>query len=242
MRLLQGMKIAVLAAWAGFFGWLITGGQRQLGRLLHPSLWWLVGCATIVLVLFLTVNLRRRLPSQEGSFWHRWPALLVLLVPLLYFIPAQQGRFDAATLEKRAIQTQSGFVPHDIDTESQTGDDYPPPLPPKKAATDTPLTKLAATPEEYLGKEVEIVCKTFVNARLPADLFMCYRYQITCCAADAMPVFVFVKHPEAKAVKNDQWIRAKGPFSLIENKKITVPSITTEAVEYIDEPPFPFLF
>lgn len=243
MRLLQGMKIAVLVAWIGFFGWLITWGQNHLGRLLHPSLWWLVGSATIVLLLFLAVNLRRQLPSnQAGSFWHRWPALLILLVPLLYFIPAQQGRFDAATLEKRAIHTQSGFIPHDISQETQPDDDYPPPLPPKKAATDIPLTKLATAPEEYLGKEVEIVCKTFVDARLPAELFMCYRYLITCCAADAMPVFVFVKHPEAKAIKNDQWIRAKGVFSLIENEKITVPSIATEAVEYIEEPPFPYLF
>lgn len=238
MRLLQGMHIAVLAAWAGFFGWLVSLGQSHLGRLLHPSLWWLAGSATVVLALFLAVNLWRRLPAPSGGSWHKWPGLLILLVPLLYFIPARQGQFDATTLEKRAIRTDSGFIPHDLGT----GDAYPPPLPPKKAATDIPLTRLAMEPEKYLGQEVEIVCRSFVDKRLPDDLFMCYRYLITCCAADALPVFVFVKYPQARDVRNDQWIRAKGIFSLIENDKITVPSIQTEAVHSVDEPPFPYLF
>ncbi len=244
MRALQLMKIGILAAWTAFFGWLVSLGQNQLGRLLHPSLWWLVGAATVVLLLFLAVNLRRQLPlADQGKGWLKWPALLILLVPLLYFITARNGRFDAATLAKRAIQTPSGFVPQSINTGA--GDDdsgYPPLLPPKKTAADIPLTRLSREPENYEGKEVEIVCKTFVDQRLPDDLFMCYRYLITCCAADALPVFVFVKYPEARSIKNDQWIRAKGPFSRIENASITVPSIQTEMVEYIPEPPFPFIF
>lgn len=243
MRTLQLMKIVVLAAWAVFFGWLVSWGQDVLGRLLHPSLWWLAGSATIVLTLLLAVNLRRDLPrSQEAASWHKWPGFLILLVPLLYFIPARQGQFDAATLERRAIQTSSGFIPHELSKGAQTDDGYPPPLPPKKAATDIPLNKLAMEPEKFIGREVEIVCRTFVDKRLPEDLFMCYRYLITCCAADALPVFVFVRYPEAGTIKNDQWIEAKGVFSLIENEKITVPSIQTESVRYVEEPPFPYLF
>jgi putative membrane protein len=244
MRVLQIVKIIILAAWAAFFGWLATFGQQQLGRLLHPSLWWLVGAATVVLILFLAVNLCRQLPAaHQGDGWLKWPALLILLVPLLYFIPAQSGRFGAETLAKRGIQTTAGFIPQAVNTKAEDDDNgYPPPLPPRKADTDIPLPKLAMNPENYEGQEVEIVCKTFVDERLPSDLFMCYRYLITCCAADAMPVFVFVKYPEARSVKNDQWIRAKGAFSRIENAQIMVPSIQTEKVEYIDEPPFPYLF
>jgi len=245
MRVLQIVKIIILAAWTAFFGWLATFGQQQLGRLLHPSLWWLVGAATVVLILFLAVNLCRQLPAaHQGDGWLKWPSLLILLVPLLYFIPAQSGRFGAETLAKRGIQTTAGFIPQAVNSEDEESDDngYPPPLPARKADTDTPLTRLSMEPQNYEGKEVEIVCQTFVDERLPADLFMCYRYLISCCAADAMPVFVFVKYAEARSVKNDQWIRAKGAFSRIENAQIMVPSIQTENVEYIDEPPFPYLF
>ncbi|KAF0189835.1 MAG: hypothetical protein FD168_133 [Desulfobulbaceae bacterium] len=245
MRVLQIVKIIILAAWAAFFGWLVTFGQQQLGRLLHPSLWWLVGAATVVLILFLAVNLCRQLPAaQQGDGWLKWPALLILLVPLLYFIPAQSSRFGAETLAKRGIQTTAGFIPQAVNSEAEESDDkgYPPPLPARKANTDTPLTRLSMEPQNYEGKEVEIVCQTFVDERLPADLFMCYRYLISCCAADALPVFVFVKYPEARSIKSDQWIRAKGAFSRIENAQIMVPSIQTEKVEYIDEPPFPYLF
>lgn len=243
MRALQISKIVILAEWALFFGWLVTYGQSSLGRLLHPNLWWLVICATVILVLFLAVNLRRQVASsQQNNFWLRWPSLIILLVPLLYYIPAQKARFNAATLEKRAIQTESGFIPGDIAEKAPANNDYPPPLAERDAPSDIPLTRLSTSPEEYLGKEVEVICKSFIDPHLPDDLFMCYRYLITCCAADAMPVFLFVKHPGAKAVKNDVWVRVKGPFSLIENAKVQVPSLQTDSILYIDEPPIPYLF
>jgi uncharacterized repeat protein (TIGR03943 family) len=155
----------------------------------------------------------------------------------------KKGRFNAETLEKRGIQTESGFIPNNLTPEVPTAsNDYPPPLPEKEAPTDIPLTKLAMSPKEYQGKEVEVVCKTFIDSRLPDDLFMCYRYLITCCAADAMPVFLFIQYPQGKSVKNDAWIRLTGKFSLIENTKMKVPSIQTDTVVYIDEPPFPYLY
>lgn len=241
---LQICKIVILGSWACFFVWLASYGQRSLGRLLHPSLWWLIITAAIILALFLAVNLRRRIvTAQQDYFWLRWPALLILLVPLLYFFPAQNGRFNADTLAKRGVQTESGFVAGNLSSTPSTDTSYPPLLDKKEAPTDIPLTKLTMSPQEYQGKEVEVVCKTFSDERLPQDLFMCYRYLITCCAADAMPVFLFIKHPEARSIKNDVWIRANGPFSLIENAKgQMVPSIQTDTVLFIDEPAFPYLF
>jgi uncharacterized repeat protein (TIGR03943 family) len=234
----------ILAEWTCFFGWLVSDGQSSLNRLLHPNLWWLLICAAIILMLFLAVNLQRQItPSRQGEFWLQCPSLLILLIPLLYFFPAQQGRFNATSLEKRGIQTNTGFIQGNIATDTAANGSYPTLLEKKKAPSDIPLTKLAMNPDEYMGKEVEVVCKTFVDSRLPEDLFMCYRYLMTCCAADAMPVFLFIKYSEAKSIKNDSWIRAKGPFSLIENaKKTTVPSIQTDSILYIDEPPFPYIF
>ncbi|MDO8945868.1 MAG: TIGR03943 family protein [Desulfocapsaceae bacterium] len=240
---LQIIKLMILAEWACFFGWLVSYGQSSLNRLLHPNLWWLLICAAIILMLFLAVNLQRQItPSRQGEFWLQCPSLLILLIPLLYFIPAQQGRLNATSLEKRGIQTNTGFIQGNIATDTAANDSYPPLLEKKKAPSDIPLTKLAMNPDEYMGKEVEVVCKTFIDPRLPDDLFMCYRYLITCCAADAMPVFLFIKYSEAKSIKNDSWIRAKGPFSLIENAKTTVPSIQSDSILYIDEPPFPYIF
>jgi hypothetical protein len=91
---LQISRIVILAGWACFFGWLVSYGQGHLGRLLHPNLWWLVISATIILTLFLAVNLRRSIGATRQSFlWMRWPSLFILLVPLLYFIPAQKRTF-----------------------------------------------------------------------------------------------------------------------------------------------------
>ena len=242
-RALQISRIVILTVWACFFGWLVSYGQNHLGRLLHPDLWWLVTSATVILALFLTVNLRRQIvSSQQGNFWLRWPALIILLVPLLYFIPAQKGRFNAATLEKRAIQTESGFIQGNLAPDSSVSNDYPPLLPKKGEATDIPLTRLVMRPDKYQDQEIEVVCKTFVDERLPEDLFMCYRYLMNCCAADAMPVFLFVRHPEAGTITHDAWIQAKGTFSLMEKESQQFPSLQADSILYIKEPPFPYLF
>lgn len=240
---IQISRIIILVIWAFFLGWLVTRGQTHLGRFLHPNLWWLVHCATLILLLFLAVNLRRGVAlSHSGNFWLQWPAFFVLLVPLLYFFPAKQGGFNAATLAKRAIQTEEGLITGNISTPSTQGNDYPPPLDDKEAPTDISLTRLNMQPNDYLGKEIEVVCRSFVDERLPNDLFMCYRYLLTCCAADAMPVFIFIRHPEAKTIANDKWIRAKGTFSLLPHKQKNAPLLTTGAVEDVDEPAFPYLF
>lgn len=236
-------RIIILAAWTLFLGWLASAGQAYLGRLLHPSLWWLVRSATLILILFLAVTLRRQITtSQPAHFWLQWPALLVLLVPLLYFVPARLGNFTSATLNKRAIQTDSGFIAGNINTQSSAENDYPPPLPPKKAPTDIPLTRLTTQANDYLGKEVEVICRAFADKRLPDNHFLCYRYVITCCAADATPIFIVIKYPQAREIQNDQWIHTRGTFSLFSNKDTTWPLITTKKVEPVDEPPFPYIF
>lgn len=104
-------KIVLLAVWAFFFGWLVTLGRQELARLLHPTLWWFVVCASVILILFLLVNLGRRVTEdRQSSSTGKWSSLFILLVPLLYFIHAQSARFNTDTLTTRILQTEDGFV------------------------------------------------------------------------------------------------------------------------------------
>lgn len=238
MPVLFYLEIGLLGVWAVFFAWLVTLGQKDLARLLHPSLWWLVGCASVILLLFLVVNLKRQVTGyRKNSLTMQWPSLLILLLPLLYFTHTQSSRFNADTFITRSLQTEDGFVQRSFDERVAAEiKEY------EEENKEVSITKLFMQAKKYTGKEVEVVCQTFADERLPDNLIMCYRYLITCCAADARPVFIFIDPPEATTVQHDKWIRVKGTVSLTGEPGREVPTIAPGSILYVEEPIFPYAF
>lgn len=45
---------------------------------------------------------------------------------------------------------------------------------------------------------------------LPADVARIARFRMTCCAADAMPIVVLVRGPEAASLRADSWVEVRG--------------------------------
>lgn len=263
----QIVRCAVLASWAGFFLWLICFGQSHLSRLLHPGLWWLVVSAAVILLFFLAVAIAKPgAGNSSGPIFWQLPSLAILLVPLLFFTHAQNARFNADTFSKRTI------LPKDAAGENTDGSDQKSAeisldtissaqgeatdrvkrptdqsgkeddLTDDGKPSDIPLTKLVFNLESYLGKEVEVVCQTFVDVRVPKGFVLCYRYLVTCCAADAMPVPIYLKPRQGLIIKNDTWIRAKGILAMKKNAGVTLPLLTVEAIQYVQEPTFPYIF
>ena len=227
-------KILVLGMWASFFILLMTIGQKHLAYLLNPNLWWLVISAAVIFLVFLVVNCRRAISNrQESSFFLQLPSLLILLIPLLFFFQFKDARFDADTFKKRSISTSEGFRQSERGISEQDN---------VTESGETSLTELSINNKKYLGKEVEAVCQTFADDRLPEGIVMCYRYLMTCCAADAMPIFVFIEHSENMVIENDKWIGVKGELSLKKNSGVEVPLISLDSLEYVEEPSFPYLF
>lgn len=233
------LQCLLLALWAGFFLWLVVFGQLHLARLLHPKLWWLVVCGAVVLLLFLVVNWNRPAATAQGEAlrW-RWPIFLILLLPLLYGIMLPTARFDGQTFAHRVVQAadgssvQSGQAGPADEEEEEEGEEI----------SEVPLTRLNAEVERYAGKNVEAVCQVLRDPQLPEDLMICYRFLITCCAADARPVFVFVKKTTQPFPEKDTWVRVKGRLDRYENRGFTIPMITVDTLTVAKEPAFPFLF
>ena len=109
-----------------------------------------------------------------------------------------------------------------------------------ESTTDMSFTKIIRQPEKYQNKEVEIVCQSFVSDKIPENMAMCYRYLITCCAADALPIFVFLKNRSELEIETDRWIKVNGPLALFYNNNMEFISIDTKTIEYVEEPSFPW--
>ena len=239
MAIVRYCRLCLLGLWGVFFCWLVTLGQEHLARLLHPGLWWLVVSGAVILILFFVVNLKRQVTkNHQDSFLMQLPSLLILLLPLLFFTHAQSARFNSSTFTTRSLQTEDGYVQGSFEARAAAEiREY------EEGNKEVRLTDLFMNAKKYTGKEVEVVCQTFIDERLPDSLVVCYRYLITCCAADARPVFVFVDPPEGITVENDKWIKVKGPVSLVSGTPgKEVPSISPDSILYVKEPKFPYAF
>ena len=250
-RLLQA---AIMAVWAVFFLWLFAVDQPTLARLLHPRLRWLVLGGAIVLIIFCGLALSRlRTPPAKPLRW-TWPTYLALLVPLCYFWPMQSARFNSQTFFDRTTSPIEAIITNEDAGTNRTAPSPTDTTTDTTAATtaDTPtntsapieasFSQIVQDPQQYAGRKVEVLCQTLPDPRLPEDQFICYRFRITCCAADAQPVFVFINRQGFPTPAKDAWVRVQGTLSIHRVDNITFPLLQAERVQLETEPSFPFVF
>ena len=232
------LQACIMAAWAAFFLWLFAFDQPALARLLHPRLWWLVLGGAMVLVLFCGIALGRlTAPRPVGTLRWTWPSYLVLLVPLIYFWPMQSARFDSKTFLDRSTP---------MDTTASALDDAAAPDQAERTdasgLVEASFGQIVFNPQQYAGRKVEVVCQTLSDERLPNNQLICYRFKITCCAADALPVFLLVEKQGLLAPANDSWVRIQGILSTHKVNGISYPLIHADGMQTEKEPTFPFVF
>ena len=231
--ILRLLNIVVLFVWAVFLAWLLTYGRGDLIRLLHPRLWWVLCVAGFVLILFLTsLIIPHGHKENRKTILAEFPGVVILIVPLVYFLLAKDARLDGASLNNRIIKDDNGMYLNNmpsfnIFSESKSG--------------ETSFSKILREPKKYVDQDVEIVCQSHVDENLPDNTAMCYRYFITCCAADALPVFFFLSHQDGMEISNDRWVKVNGKLSIIINDDMEVPSVNVETIENVEEPAFPWV-
>lgn len=238
-RLLQA---AIMAVWAVFFLWLFAVDQPTLARLLHPRLWWLVLGGAMVLIIFCSLALSRlRMPPAKPLRW-TWPTYLALLVPLCYFWPMQSARFNSQTFFDRTTSPIETTIAEEDEGANQIGPSPTDTTTDTTAPIEASFSQIVQDPQQFASRKVEVLCQTLTDPRLPEDQFICYRFRITCCAADAQPVFVFVTRQGFPTLAKDAWVRVQGKLSIHQVNNITFPLLQAESVQQEAEPSFPFIF
>ena len=105
-----------------------------------------------------------------------------------------------------------------------------------------------------LPAEIDVVCMIYRPtdadyARLPGSLtreavpLLLYRYQITCCAADASPIFLALNGLDPLKFPNDTWVTVKGrlapptpPNNIGSLAVISVEPVSTPSEQYLSRP------
>lgn len=99
-----------------------------------------------------------------------------------------------------------------------------------------------ADPAEFVGREADLVGFVFHDERLDQGQFMVARFAIYCCVADAVPVGIVVRWPEASSLEPDAWVRVQGRFEVGGFDGETVPILAAETVTPTQPPNQPYVY
>jgi putative membrane protein len=179
-------------------------------------------------------------------------AVLLLPVVFLMVLPAGslgsrafQARFTGTSMATGADSAGSPSAGANLDNERRFLESASDGADPQALGEQT-LLELLLDPGRYDGRPVFVTGMLMRDTRLEAHFggrnTAVYRFLITCCAADALPLAVAVDPEQVAGLEVDAWISVKGTFRLRQTDGKQVPLIEDAWVEVIEAPSQPYLF
>ena len=251
MRLLIGrrtaaaIRAAVVLALAAVLAIRYLDGS--LGYFINLRYGWLTVVAMVSLVLLAAALLAATLIRAGGATGERvpmpWLGAALLAVPvMLALVPPRPLGTDA--MATRALQI--GSVP------ATAGFGSPGEL--EVGAADTPRTVLdwlvlfdqetsgGGDLSRFAGESARVRGFVYRDQRFPAGTFMVSRFLLSCCAADAAPIGLAVRWPDAEFLEDDTWVWVEGAFSVETFLGERMPVLVGAEVTGAEQPPQPYLY
>lgn len=100
----------------------------------------------------------------------------------------------------------------------------------------------SADPAAFDGQEAKLTGFVYRDSRHGDDTFMLSRFVVSCCVADATPIGLIVRWPEAGALASDQWIEVAGNFEAGEFDGRAMPLLIADTITPTAMPNQPYLF
>ncbi len=225
---------------------------RRYTAFLRPEFGLLLALAHFVAMGFMIAGMaaETHLPADRSRALRA--AILLLPVAYLAFIPSSslgsrafQSRFTGPSL---AVGADSAGLPPaqgSLSTQRRLWDSESEKTDLQTSGEQT-LLELYLDPRRYDGQPVAVTGMLMRDALLEPYFggrdTAVYRFLITCCAADALPLAIALDPKQVAGLKVDQWIAVAGTFRMIETGSSPVPVIENATVRTIKAPSQPYLF
>jgi uncharacterized repeat protein (TIGR03943 family) len=249
----QWLHPMVFGIWTYVLIYLVV--TQRYTDFLRPEFGILLALAHFIAMGFMLAAVgRKRIAETDFSGVVRG---LVLLLPVLYLFAMPDSMLAGNTFKNRFVGPSKDTVGKDDRSGkpvvNRAGKDPGPASPDENdafALQDRPLERtileLYSKPEVYKGKRVTFtgmimrdeVLKQYFAGRDTAI----YRFLITCCAADALPLAIAVDSNQASAFTNDQWVQVDGVFNLGQGSDKPFPLVENAIIKRIKAPKLPYLF
>jgi len=229
-------------------------GSRRYVDFLRPEFGWLMVPAVFIAMGFMIAALAGNRQPQAGLSTALRAA--VLLLPLLYLAALPDAMLGGLDFKNRFVGT--GEIVSN--PRKPSGERFPweegrnedeaslVDVTRPRSAVDGEclITDLYRQADRYDGRQVvftgmimrDEVLKEHFGGRDTAI----YRFLITCCAADALPLAIAVDSDRTAGFAKDQWVRVSGTFSLRRINDKSFPVVIGAAIEPVEAPAIPYLF
>lgn len=104
------------------------------------------------------------------------------------------------------------------------------------------ITAMYEDTANFISREVNLKGFVYRPTGLNDNQFMVVRFEISCCAADAVPSGLIVEWPDNAVYKNDTWLEVRGVLQQGNYEGITVPLLKAAAVSTIAPLTNPYVY
>ncbi len=257
------LRLLILICFALLFYRVITKGD--LLQLIHPQFTYnaTVGLSIFALLVavqtmrFVSDILATRFRSQDHKFAGCFYYIFIGTLAICFLIPTKS--LGSITAEQKGLKHLSS-PNNTASTSSDNAASAPlsitkiqqqlPPVVPKQNPVlhinDTNHIRLITAMYEetanFISREVNLKGFVYRPAGLNDNQFMVVRFEISCCAADAVPSGLIVEWPGNAVYKVDTWMEVRGVLQQGSYEGITVPLLKAAAVSTIDPLPNPYVY
>jgi uncharacterized repeat protein (TIGR03943 family) len=217
----------IYITWLAAYYWLLEAGRYK--AFIQPKLWPLLILALILLLSYIAAFISHFSGESGGVLkFEGWLQAAILFVPVVFLWTIYGQSLGSHALEKRTLDTNQPFPMAGVSPQRSS------------PATDdnaSSLLKLIINAEHFNGKRV--AAEGMVYRGEPSDRrrFRLFRFVVVCCAADALPLVIWVESKVEEKFNNDDWVRIEGIFSFETINGRQVSSIAADSVRPIPAPP-----
>lgn len=168
-----------------------------------------------------------------------WLALAILAIPVLLGVMVQPKPLGAAALQNREINT-SLLASAQAPGGSQLA--VIPTAGERNILDWLYLFRDRGDAAAFNDEPVHVIGFVYRDDRFAADEFMVSRFTVSCCVADAAPIGLIVRWPDAPDLAADQWVEVKGTFLAGTFDGNELPLLIANEVLVTDAPAQPYLY
>ena len=218
----------IYVTWLAAYYWLLEAGRYK--AFLQPKLWPLLILTLILLLLYIAAFISHFSRESGGILkFERWLQAAILFIPVVFLWTIYGQSLGTHALAKRALDTNQ---PSSFSAISQ---------PRPSAATDqktSSLLEILVNADHFNGKRVTAEGMVYSGGHNgDRSRFRLFRFVVVCCAADALPLVIWVQSKVAEKFDNDDWVSVEGIISFKTVNGRQIASIAADSVRPIPAPP-----